>query len=705
MKSLISLKFIFLFFLTSCVSFGSRAYKNLSPFAAPEKTRLIYLKQKNMTDLEKMLDQSLSTTDRWWILYSLGKKSPNKANACQWMTTLSEDPQFPLRELSSIYALDFCESSIPSLDENSTKPIYKNFYYQVLNRMTQRTPAIEDDLTLLKILIPIERDKNKKEKYLLEAIRLTEALNQNDIYELQMELYKNSPRLNPAPRAEDYHAVALDFRFHRSFSKAIEFFNKILLNKKAKPEDKYKAQFEVRQTLKISGQRTQYIAATESLLKLAKQQFKNDPKNSILILNLHDAFVLAAKTFWTEGNLESTYETLSDAILSLKNIHSLAEIYFVQGKVFEEQKLFDLAIESYSLSQNERSIVPELIDQRNWALAWLHYKFNNFSEAALRFQQIILESKSNSEKNRAQFWLAQIYRKNGQDKESMDLFQSLMIQDPLGYYGLLSFRETKSLIAPLPELQKSERIPLWYTDLETSAVLEVDWLISLNELSFAESALKKLLSQISSQKENTLNTLLTLAEAKLYLPLFAEVNKLSTVQKNEILFSHPQLLFPFDFQSLIQNASHRSEVPEELIYSIIRQESAFNPIARSPMDAFGLMQLLPSVASRVAQRNNLPFNSANDLFIPEFNIPIGAFTLKESFKMFDSKFVPAVASYNAPAWAVQRWLKDRARENILEFIEEIPYEETRSYVKLVTRNYVTYQRLIHKKSMLFPELF
>lgn len=73
--------------------------------------------------------------------------------------------------------------------------------------------------------------------------------------------------------------------------------------------------------------------------------------------------------------------------------------------------------------------------------------------------------------------------------------------------------------------------------------------------------------------------------------------------------------------------------------------------------------------------------------------------------MFDSKFVPAVASYNAPAWAVQRWLKDRARENILEFIEEIPYEETRSYVKLVTRNYVTYQRLIHKKSMLFPELF
>jgi len=59
LKSLISLKFIFLFFLTSCVSFGSRAYKNLSPFAAPEKTRLIYLKQKNMTDLEKMLDQSL----------------------------------------------------------------------------------------------------------------------------------------------------------------------------------------------------------------------------------------------------------------------------------------------------------------------------------------------------------------------------------------------------------------------------------------------------------------------------------------------------------------------------------------------------------------------------------------------------------------------------------------------------------------------
>lgn len=693
-------RFTLFLFLTSCVNFGSRAYKNLSPLASPEKSRISHLRQKTPPELEALLEKTSLKTEKWWVQYTLAKKTNDKNKACTWMSSLAEDSEFPLKILARINTLDYCELLSAPLVEDDVPSTYKNLYFQSLLKVTQRTPSIDDDFALLKSLILVEKDRRRKEQYLLEALRLAETVSPSDIYDLQMELYKNSPRLNPNPRIEDAITIATDFRTSRDFANAIKYFSKVLSAKSSKPEDKYKAQFEIRQTHKVSGKRTDYLKATEQLLTLAQKNFKSSPTQPLITLQLHDAYILSAKTFWTEGQTEKTLLILDEALNTLKGYHSLAEVYFVQGKVFEEQKLFEKAIESYTNSQNERSIVAELNDQRNWALAWLYYKFNYSSEAAFKFQQIILESKNNSDRNRAQFWLAQIYKNNGQKKESDDLFKNLIEQDPLGYYGLVSYRETGSSIPPIPELSPEERIPLWNSNLETSTILEIDWLIALNEMSLAESLLKKNASQGSS--ENLLSVLLTFAEAKLYLPLFAEVNKLPPQQKNMILHSHPQLLFPFDYKSLIQSAAEKSSVPKELIFSIIRQESAFNTNARSPMDAFGLMQLLPSVAAKVAQRYNLPYHHPNNLFAPEYNIPIGAFTLKDSFKIFDNQFVLAVASYNAPAWAVQRWAKDRSRENILEFIEEIPYEETRNYVKLVSRNFVVYQRLIHEKPVSWP---
>ena len=137
----------------------------------------------------------------------------------------------------------------------------------------------------------------------------------------------------------------------------------------------------------------------------------------------------------------------------------------------------------------------------------------------------------------------------------------------------------------------------------------------------------------------------------------------------------------------------------EIALSIIRQESSFDPMARSEADAFGLMQVLPSVAARFS----VPISSHEDLFLPEVNVPLGVKLLSELEQKYKGSLILTAAAYNASEEAIAGWLKKRYHGNTLEFIEEIPYEETRTYVKLVIRNFIFYKRLSAQAPMTFPE--
>jgi soluble lytic murein transglycosylase len=143
----------------------------------------------------------------------------------------------------------------------------------------------------------------------------------------------------------------------------------------------------------------------------------------------------------------------------------------------------------------------------------------------------------------------------------------------------------------------------------------------------------------------------------------------------------------------VASAASKSGVPAELLYSIMRQESSFNPEARSPADAFGLMQLLPSVAEHASARAEVAFEKPEDLYRPEINVPLGAAFLRELLDRWGGQIVLAAASYNANERAIHAWLRTRFHGDPLAFIEEIPYDETRGYVKLVARNFIFYSRL------------
>ncbi|MEM6902717.1 MAG: lytic transglycosylase domain-containing protein, partial [Pseudomonadota bacterium] len=129
-------------------------------------------------------------------------------------------------------------------------------------------------------------------------------------------------------------------------------------------------------------------------------------------------------------------------------------------------------------------------------------------------------------------------------------------------------------------------------------------------------------------------------------------------------------------------------VETSLIHAMIRQESGFNPLARSRVGALGLMQLMPATAQQVARESGRPHNTTWLLTRPDHNVLMGMLYMNSLLRRFDGSYVLAVAAYNAGPTRVEEWIEaygdPRLRAvDVLDWIERIPYRETRNYVQRV----------------------
>lgn len=145
--------------------------------------------------------------------------------------------------------------------------------------------------------------------------------------------------------------------------------------------------------------------------------------------------------------------------------------------------------------------------------------------------------------------------------------------------------------------------------------------------------------------------------------------------------------FPVAYRKVVAEMSDESGLPSSLIWSIIRQESAFNAQAISRSGARGLMQLMPATAKEVATRNDI---ESPDLFDPEDNIKLGALYLSRLVERFGNNRALAAAAYNAGPHRVAKWLEQQPFAQADVWIESIPFDETRRYVQQVLAFTVVY---------------
>jgi soluble lytic murein transglycosylase len=194
-----------------------------------------------------------------------------------------------------------------------------------------------------------------------------------------------------------------------------------------------------------------------------------------------------------------------------------------------------------------------------------------------------------------------------------------------------------------------------------------------------------------------------LAQAEIYVSYGEYTRALQSMKHSGISFyTQPMdqvpviywhLLFPQPYwKELVANAGN-SGLDPYLVASLIRQESEFNAGAISPKNAYGLMQLLPSVGKSLAKKTGMKRFSTGQLLDPSINLELGTANLKQVIGRFGGQVEYALAAYNAGDTPVRQWLASNDYKDVPEFVESIPYTETRDYVQAILRNREMYRAL------------
>jgi soluble lytic murein transglycosylase len=674
---------------------------------------------------------SLTKENEVWLQSYLKAKMASSegsvATACELYTKLSQENRFTLRVLALIRAHMVCEntSNLPPAPVDIAKELGPNMLY--LKSINEERAVIEAErskdpgaLSSAWRAKALASDRvREKIKFLEKALEFAkesanESANESAkksqatalppspaIEEIQNRIYALAPRLRPDPKPTEYQKVGNDYFFNREFDKAREFFQKIIDSPAASFDEKYLARKSYRNSYKVEQNRDSHIAQSE---KLTRWLLRANAPGSLI----HESYITWARSLWTIGKANEAKLVLQKAEKSLKKFYPLDEIEFIRGRMGEERGDFQGALSHFEkgealLGKSKGNSRDRLVFSKAWVLR----KLGRFDEAAATFEKLRNQTQDPFDSYRYQFWQAKSLKQSSTSDKAIPLFQNLRTEDTLGFYGLMAHRELGEELPPLNSPRgPASSVSGSALDLETGTMIQSLTIVGEKEILEKYLAFKTqdLRNSGSKDPQIWLAYLKAYAKADLFLPLFTMLGTLDSALKVQLLKEHPDLLFPRKYVELIKPWSEKLQVKPELVLSIIRQESAFNPFARSPADAFGLMQVLPIVATEQERVTGVRIVHHEDLFVPENNIPVGIALLSQLGKKYRGQFILTAAAYNASEKAIEGWLKTRLKEDPLEFIEDIPYDETRAYVKLVLRNFIFYSRLnLPQSAMPFPE--
>ncbi len=280
------------------------------------------------------------------------------------------------------------------------------------------------------------------------------------------------------------------------------------------------------------------------------------------------------------------------------------------------------------------------------------------------------------EGSRWSYWRARCLQAMGRKEEAMKIFRKLAQER--GYYSFLAadrahlrytIRERKRKVDPramqalqsIPALQRARE---WIAFHETGKAYR-EWVLGMRGKNKRQWHAAMVLAKRWGWSEQALRAA-------------------SRAGAHDRL----DIRFPMAFSREVKRHARHTSLPPSLLWSVIRQESLFNPRAVSPAGARGLMQLMPRTARHLARR--IPRLKRHfDLFDPDTNIALGSLYLAERIKQFEH--VPlAVASYNAGPKRVRQWIEQTPFDEPEIWIEAIPFRETRTYVQHIMAYRVIY---------------
>jgi len=380
----------------------------------------------------------------------------------------------------------------------------------------------------------------------------------------------------------------------------------------------------------------------------------------------------------------------------------LAEALFSAGNMYMLKRDFPTAVEYYSYLAKQ---FPESKNApaAHWRAGWLSYRQRQYAEAARLFDEQIKLYPAASETVSALYWRGRLFETQDHYpalaaanyraiiRAYQHYFYAQMARERLAALGRMEPAPEPQLdqFQPLPEPKLVDNFPVDSPHLAKARLLAN---AGLNEYIAAEikadpdsdswSALAE--AQIYANYGETYRALRALKRALPYA---------TTASIDSIPLAYWHILYPEPYWDTIRAESAKNNLDPYMVASLIRQESEFDPSVISYANAYGLMQLLPSVGKAMAREEGLSHFQTFQLLDPEINIRLGTRYLRQMLDHFGGVEEYALAAYNAGDNRVTDWQSAGPYQGLDEFVESIPFTQTREYVEAIERNQETYKAI------------
>lgn len=451
-----------------------------------------------------------------------------------------------------------------------------------------------------------------------------------------------------------------------------------------------------------------------------------------------DDYLLMANTLYLFGDYNKTKELLTNTelkdswALDVKNSYALKNYQRAKyiseyglthfSKYADESDIHDVINIYLSMSQTKKDAIDYLFNISSpkgkdyvWSLKceaapsayqagcykqlYLNYPNGNYAAEALAnifFDRIKAKDYDNAVKigkdhldkfpnsNSAPmvtFWLGKTFEKLNEYNEYMYYYKKTISDFPDTYYAYRSYLAMKHIKGAILNAYIKEK-PVVYPYVEKNNIIvklaELEDYEILNEITDDEF----IKSWIYYQKGDYSHSMLIARDA---------MEKITPKPDRTDL--RWRLVYPIDYYEEIQKYSDAYGNDSVLMLALMREESYFNKEAKSIAGARGLMQLMSLTAKEISAKNGFGMTNDDDLYNPELNIKIGNSYYAEIRNMLNNLDISAVAAYNGGIGSIGNWKKNLSYSDTDEFVEQIPYPETKNYVKKVFRSYWNYLRI------------
>ena len=419
---------------------------------------------------------------------------------------------------------------------------------------------------------------------------------------------------------------------------------------------------------------------------------------------------LSGQIAWSANDNDAFYRTvdelrqaaptspwLEQALLSAANLHLVHHEY-------------DQALDTFREIQ-QRFPNGTRASYEHWKAAWLTFRQGRTEEAKNAFEEQITLYPSGAETSAALYWRARLAEEDNQPLMARAFYQKLSDRYRNFYYAELGRQRMKHLAPAAPDATTTyallDRVPPLDSGAKVTASepprdeLHVQKAELLGNGGLVDFAVRELQAAAATTADG--GSWGPAETAQLYdetghYDQAIELMKHSA--PNYFALDIPDLprkyweaLFPKAYWSDLKRSAAANALDPYLVASLIRQESEFNPNAVSRANAVGLMQLLPKTGKLVAKEVKLQRYNASQLYTPAVNLQLGTRYFRGMVDKFGGSFEYALAAYNAGSDRVDDWLSQGKYRDPQEFVESIPFTETREYVQAILRNASVYKQI------------